>query len=79
MPSPVQDQTRGLWFRSQLHYQLSQTLCSLVAVFAYNIAFCALVSMNTDTFRLIKIYSEVPEDSALFKASPISIDADTAE
>ena len=35
-----------------------------MAVLAYTTAFCALVWMNTGTFRLIKIYSEVPEDSA---------------
>ena len=39
-------------------------LRSLMAVLAYTTAFCALVWMNTGTFRFIKIYSEVPEDSA---------------
>ena len=49
-----------------------------MAVLAYTTAFYALVWMNTGTFRVIKIYSEVPEDSA-FRTSSVSIDADTAE
>ena len=39
-----------------------------MAVFAYTTAFCALVWMNTGTFRLIKIYFEVPEDSAFISS-----------
>ena len=35
-----------------------------MAVLAYTIGFKALVWMNTDTFKLIKIYFEAPEDSA---------------
>ena len=35
-----------------------------MAVLASTTAFCTLVWMNTDTFKLIKIYSEVPKDSA---------------
>ena len=50
-----------------------------MAVSAYTIAFYTLMRMNTGTFRLIKMYCEVPEDSISFQASPISIDADTAE
>ena len=35
--------------------------------------------MNTGTFRLIKIYFEVLDDSGFISSSPISIVADTAE
>ena len=35
-----------------------------MAVLAYIIGFNALVWMNTDALGLIKIYLEVPEDSA---------------
>ena len=38
---------------SQLHYQLSETS-----------AFCALMSMSSDMFRLVKTYSVVPKDAA---------------
>ena len=51
------------WFRSQLHYQLSQTIRTLMAVLTYTTAFCTLIWMNIGIFRLIKIYSEVPEVS----------------
>ena len=44
-----------LWFKSQLHYQLSQTLRSLMAVLAYTSAFCALVWMSNHTCRLLKV------------------------
>ena len=44
---PAWDRTPVLWFRSQLHYQLSQTLCSLMTTLAYTTAFCALLWMNT--------------------------------
>ena len=50
-----------------------------MAVLAYTIGFNALVWMNIDAFRLIKMYSEISDDSATFRASPISIAADTAE
>ena len=52
-----------VWFRSQLHYQLSQTMHTLMAVLAYTTTFCTLIWMNTGMFRLIKVYSEVPEGS----------------
>ena len=66
--SPVQDRTRDFWCWSELHYQLSQILHNLMAVLAYTLGFSALVWMNTGMFRLIKIYSEVPEDSALISS-----------
>ena len=37
---------------------------NLMTVLAYTIDFSALMWMNTGTFRLTKIYSEAPEDSA---------------
>ena len=40
----------------------------IMAVLAYTIGFSPLVWMNTGTFRLIKIYSEVPEDSAFISS-----------
>ena len=61
---PSEGSNLWCWFRSQFHYQLSQTLCSLMAVLAYTTAVCALVWMNTGMFRLMKMYSKVPEDSA---------------
>ena len=48
-------------------------LTQFMAALAYTTAFCALVWMNIDTFRLIKIYFEVPEDSA-FISSKCSFD-----
>ena len=50
-----------------------------MTVLAYTIGFNALMWMNIDAFRLIKIYSENSDDSATFRASPISIAANTAE
>ena len=58
----------GFLIRSQLHYQLSQTLSSLMAVLAYTSGFSALMWMNTEVFRLTKVYSEVPEDSAFISS-----------
>ena len=45
----------GFLIWSQLHYQLNQTLRSLIAVLAYTIGFSALVLMNTGAFRLKNI------------------------
>ena len=47
-----------------------------VAVLTY-VTGSALVWMNTSTFRLIKMYSEVAEDSAFISSKPLN--ADTTE
>ena len=39
-----------------------------MAVLVYTTGFNALVWMNTDALRLIKIYFEVPEDSAFISS-----------
>ena len=44
--------------QNQLHYQLSQTSCHLMAVLACTIAFCALQWMNTGKFSLFIIILE---------------------
>ena len=50
-----------------------------MTVLAYTIGFNTLMWMNAGTFRLIKIYFEIPDTQLSFRASPISIVADTAE
>ena len=45
-----------------------QKLTLLMAVLVYTIGFNALVWMNTDALRLIKIYLEVPEDSGFISS-----------
>ena len=69
----------GFWFRSRLYYQLSQTLHSLIAVLAYTGAFSALVRMSYHTCRLLKYTSPSQKTQLSFRASLVSIDADTAE
>ena len=64
LPFPSTESNSGFFDWSQLHYQLSQTLRSLMAVVAYTSGFSALVWMNTGMFRLSNIYLEVPKDSA---------------
>ena len=56
--------TCGCGFRSQVLYQLRQTLCSLLAVLAYASAFSALMWTTKCTWRLLKTYLVVSEDSA---------------
>ena len=60
--------TCGFWFRSQMLYQLRQTLRSLMAVLAYTSAFSALVWMTKCTWRLLKTYLVVSEDSAFISS-----------
>ena len=45
-----------------------QRLCSLMSILVYTIGFNTLVWMNTNALRLIKIYFEVPEDSAFISS-----------
>ena len=60
-------------------YQPTHTLCSLMTALAYTIIFCAPMWMNIGTFSLIKIYSEVSEDSAFISSGIVLIDADMAD
>ena len=54
-------------------------LTQFMAVLAHTTAFCALVWMNTGTFRLMKITLRSQKTQLSFRASLISIDADMAE
>ena len=71
--------TCGFWFRSQLHYQLSQTLCSLMAALAYISAFSALVWISNCTWRLLKQTWLSQKTQLSFQASPVSIDVEMGE
>ena len=50
-----------------------------MAVLAYTLAFCSLLSMNSRTYQLLKIYFMIPEDADSFQANLILILADTAK
>ena len=60
-----------LGLKCWLHYQLNQTLRTLLAVLAYISAFCLLVLMNICTFRLAKYTLWSQETQPLFGASPV--------
>ena len=57
-----------LVLKSVALYQLSKNFRTVMAVLAYTFGFNALVWMNTGMFRLIKVYSEVPDDSAVISS-----------
>ena len=60
--------TCGFGFRSQVHYQLSQSLHTLMAVLAYTSAFCTLVWMTKRMFRLFKINLAIPDNLAFISS-----------
>ena len=55
----LQDQTQNPGMKSQLHYKLSQTYSDLMVDLAYMSAFSALMLINGQFCRLLRINSVI--------------------